>query len=62
MVEEWKTRVVEERDALSEKIVKLRTFLLSGPPLEALELAALQDQYQTMQRYEEILNDRISRF
>lgn len=57
-------RVVQEQDELDEKIVKLSTFLQS-PAIEKIDIEEkprLQEQLIVMQKYSNILGQRIAAF
>jgi hypothetical protein len=62
--EAWQQRVVDEQAELDEKILLLGNFF--GTPtfagLSPLERARMCNQYEVMQRYSEILGDRINAF
>ena len=59
-----KERVESELSELNAKIVKLTTFLYSDMPLKAnisyRMIALMKNQLETMARYAEILQDRLS--
>lgn len=58
-------RVVEEREELVEKTSKLNEFILDNPiylELPEEEKLDLNNQYETMCKYVDILGSRISRF
>ena len=63
-VPEYKTRVLDERSALHDKIDKLAAFLktptYSG--LDDEDRALLSQQLRAMRNYIDILDERISRF
>jgi hypothetical protein len=63
-MEAYQERVITERDQLSDKINKLRTFLL-GAQFAGLPLAdrhLLKRQFLVMEEYRDILNERIHAF
>lgn len=64
MLEQWQQRVIEEREALTSKIDKLRDFLDSDFVFEVKreDHLSLQKQLHAMTEYESALMDRISRF
>ena len=65
MMKPYQQRVVLERDELSEKIDKLRTFLddqKSVQVVRADELDRLHRQHIVMRAYLAILNERIAHF
>jgi hypothetical protein len=61
---DYQGRVVKERDQLSEKIDKLRTFTNSAVyvTLPYKERGRLTRQYLAMATYLDILNERIAAF
>lgn len=60
----WQQRVIEEQAALTEKIVKLKTFLRTGggAALCGLDRDILETQLEHMQGYADALAIRIARF
>jgi hypothetical protein len=63
-MEDWQQRVFEEREELRRKISKLRG-MLSSPSyekLEDLDQLLLCRQERSMNAYQDILSERISRF
>lgn len=61
----FQMRVVEEREALEDKLAKLTAFIFSNPlfkDLPADEQFRLRLQQLTMNQYREILNERIANF
>ena len=62
--DEAKERVEAELSALNMRIVKLTTFLYSEMPLKATlshrMIMLMKNQIETMERYAEILQDRLS--
>ena len=60
----YQERVVVERDELSEKIDKLRTFLGGSvfPTLPIAERQRMTMQYLAMAAYRDALNERIAAF
>lgn len=57
-------RVIDEKEALDEKITKLKVFVLTKTygAIAMVERNALSDQLDVMVRYSEILGQRIRRF
>lgn len=63
-MQDFQKRVIEERDELIEKIVKLENFS-KGEIIKTLpkdEQVRLGDQYAAMKNYEQILSQRIAAF
>ncbi len=62
-MEDWQERVIEEHNALSEKILTLGSFLSKGAPGVSDEgRALLRRQRNAMLDYHDALTDRIARF
>lgn len=61
---EWQQRVVDERDALLEKITKLEPFVEADTfaALPVVDRCLLAEQLKFMHYYWEILNERTRRF
>lgn len=56
----WKTRLVEERDALGEKIISLGEYLKNSKEIiYAHHFDLLEIQYKAMQTYYEVLQKRV---
>ncbi len=58
-------RVVDEQKELSEKLTKLQVFIASSPifkELDERDQELLEEQQLAMLDYQEILDERISRF
>lgn len=64
MLQPYQERVIAERDGLSEKIDKLRTFVNSAASMRVsgTEGVLLMRQYTVMAAYLDILNERIAAF
>jgi hypothetical protein len=60
----FQQRVIDEKAALDEKLVKLQTFIKSESflTLDPMDRLLLIDQQYSMQDYSEILTKRIARF
>ena len=63
-MEPYKQRVVDEKAALDDKIEKLLKFLGASAyhDLDPDEQGRLQKQYGLMQKYSDVLADRITAF
>lgn len=64
-MEPYQLRVVEEKEALDEKINRLARFLKSSTcssTVDDEELARLDEQLSHMNQYSRVLGDRISHF
>lgn len=62
---DWQIRVLEERDDLRQKLHKLRNYLDSDTSkvyVKASGVLLLEDQEYFMQRYLDVLNQRIAEF
>ena len=61
-MEDYQKRVVDEKTALDEKIVRLGDFIVNSPVFATLvvhEQTLLRDQLLHMQGYSDVLRDRI---
>lgn len=58
-MEDWKTRLIEERKELGEKVERLIKFLNENKECEDFDLLAEQLHYMT--GYYEVLTKRVSR-
>ena len=63
-MKDYQQRVVDERSALDEKIGKLLVFLGTSKfhDLDREEQARMQRQYSAMQKYSDVLAERITAF
>ena len=64
-MEDWQTRVVEERDALCAKVTRLASFISSSPVFRSShdeDRRLLRAQRMAMMDYLDILEDRIRRW
>lgn len=64
-MEAWQNRVIEEKTALDEKLVKLRAFIDTEgffERVEAEDRTLLYNQVASMQSYSNTLEKRIERF
>lgn len=63
MLADWQVRVIEEKDALGEKLKNLEDFLtVHHASLVNYTLQELTEQQKVMREYYSILCNRISRF
>ena len=60
VIEDWQQRVIDEAKELRGRLNKLRKFLDKLP--ESSAHALLYEQYYVMQRYHEILEERVKGF
>jgi hypothetical protein len=63
-VEDYQQRVIEEKENLDFKILKIVTFLLSqeSKAIDMKERNRMRDQFFLMFQYSETLGDRIANF
>lgn len=64
-MEDYQERVIEEQKELTDKIVKLKRFILESTRFETLsgmEQEDLKDQLYWMDKYSMVLAQRICRF
>jgi len=65
-MQEWQKRVVAEKDALDEKLLKLRNFIKGDVfkygDVEMMERSRLMKQARIMQMYSDVLTERIMNF
>ena len=63
MLEEWQERVIDERNALIKKIVRIVQFSEAQPgEIQGDDIYMLQEQRRMMISYLDILEQRIDRF
>ena len=56
---DWRTRLIEERDQLEDKMEKLSDFLDADPDLGEEHMSLLLKQYDAMLEYDMTLNKRL---
>ena len=63
-MEEYQKRVVQEKEELDERIMKLKRFINNVPAfgVDSDDMSLLRMQLNAMRRYSDILGDRIERF
>lgn len=63
-MQDWQQRVIDERDELDQKLIKLQNFLVSSATdrLSETDLGLLKHQAQLMLEYTAVLPKRIERF
>lgn len=64
-VEDWQTRVIQERDDLSVKLVALEKFMTGSATFGALlreDKNLLREQCSAMMEYRDVLEERIAKF
>ncbi len=63
-LQDWQTRIIDEKRELDERMTKLDAFIQSEPfqSLPQRDQYLLQEQYEAMDRYSDILKQRIARF
>lgn len=65
IMQDYQLRVIEEKTALDEKIVKLKDFIRSNPAFESLqqgEKSMMEYQLHVMKEYSRALEYRIHNF
>ena len=62
-MQDWQQRVVTEKEELDDKIIRLYIFIqASSATINAPDLIILEEQWEVMLRYSNILNRRMLTF
>jgi hypothetical protein len=62
MTDDWRQRVVNERDELADRLARLDGFLLSSNRADVLDCGLLEEQRVHMRAYLGVLDQRIEAF